>query len=422
MPNESLRPTVLEVRLGQTLVGTITNLPNDLNLFLFDKTWIEDPDRPTLSQYYFDVMGALRTRTEQVQMKVPAFFSNLLPEGVLRTYIAKLGRIHEQREFFLLWLLGQDLPGNVLIRDIEGRAVPPVSEAPATGTPHRDQPVRQLLRFSLAGIQLKFSAIGGPKGLTIPTQGMGGHWIVKLPSSQYPKVPENEFAMMEFARAVGIDIPARVGLMPVSSISGLPPEWSENSENAFYIERFDRTPQGGRVHIEDFNQVYGQFPHDKYDRQSYTMMARAIWRFLGEPALREFVRRLVFNAGIGNADMHLKNWSLIYPDGRNPQLAPAYDFVSTIVYLPGDGKMALSLAREKDTGKWNTDLLESFARRAEVPTAPVMEAARTTAEAMADLWPKVRDKFPLNEPARKAISYQMLHVPLLRDYVRGISR
>jgi len=67
MPNESLRPTVLEVRLGQTLVGTITNLPNDLNLFLFDKTWTEDPDRPTLSQYYFDVMGALRTRTEQVQ-------------------------------------------------------------------------------------------------------------------------------------------------------------------------------------------------------------------------------------------------------------------------------------------------------------------------------------------------------------------
>lgn len=422
MPNESLRPTVLEVRLGHTLVGTITNLPSDLNLFLFDKTWIEDPDRPTLSQYYFDVMGSLRTKTEQVQTKAPAFFSNLLPEGALRTYIAKLGGIHEEREFFLLWLLGQDLPGNVLVRDIEGRAVPPISESSGPDNRKKVPATGPLLRFSLAGVQLKFSAVGGPKGLTIPTQGMGGHWIVKLPSAQYPKVPENEFAMMEFARATGIDVPARIGLMPVNSISGLPSEWAGNTENAFYIERFDRTSQGGRVHIEDFNQVYGQFPHGKYDRQSYTMMARAIWRFLGEPALREFVRRLVFNAGIGNADMHLKNWSLIYPDGRNPQLAPAYDFVSTIVYLPGDRKMALSLAREKDTGKWNIDLLESFARRAEVPAAPVMEAARTTAEAMADLWPKIRVKFPLDEPSRKAISYQMLHVPLLRDYVRGISQ
>src|SRR5260370_17862777 len=95
--------------------------------------------------------------------------------------------------------------------------------------------------------------------------------------------------------------------MHVSSISGLPPEWSENSENAFYIERFDRTSQGGRVHIEDFNQVYGQFPHDKYARQSYTMMARPIWGFPGEPPLREFVRLLRFHPGIRNSPPHLQH-------------------------------------------------------------------------------------------------------------------
>jgi serine/threonine-protein kinase HipA len=44
----------------------------------------------------------------------------------------------------------------------------------------------------------------------------------------------------------------------------------------------------------------------------------------------EFLRRLVFNALIGNADMHLKNWSLIYPARRRAALAPAYDFVSTV--------------------------------------------------------------------------------------------
>ena len=50
------------------------------------------------------------------------------------------------------------------------------------------------------------------RGLTIPVRGMGGHWIVKLPDQRYDRVPENEFSMMTFAKAVGIDVP-RVGLV-----------------------------------------------------------------------------------------------------------------------------------------------------------------------------------------------------------------
>ncbi|WP_250847934.1 HipA domain-containing protein, partial [Escherichia coli] len=64
----------------------------------------------------------------------------------------------------------------------------------------------------------------------------------------------------------------------------------------------------------------------------------------GEAGVSEFIRRLVFNALTGNADMHLKNWSLIYPDGRTPKLAPGYDFLSTTLYIP-DENAALKLAR-----------------------------------------------------------------------------
>ena len=65
-----------------------------------------------------------------------------------------------------------------------------------------------MLRFSLAGVQLKFSAMGDARGgLTIPARGVGGDWIVKLPSLQFPGVPENEFSMMTLARAVGISVP-----------------------------------------------------------------------------------------------------------------------------------------------------------------------------------------------------------------------
>jgi serine/threonine-protein kinase HipA len=62
------------------------------------------------------------------------------------------------------------------------------------------------LRFSLAGVQLKFSAVmEASGGLTIPAGGMGGSWIVKLPSNRFASVPENEYTMLALARAVGRD-------------------------------------------------------------------------------------------------------------------------------------------------------------------------------------------------------------------------
>ena len=65
---------------------------------------------------------------------------------------------------------------------------------------------------------MKFSAAGSPeKGLTIPVEGRGGHWIVKLPSQRYPLVPENEHSMMQFARMVGIDT-AETGLVSTLDI------------------------------------------------------------------------------------------------------------------------------------------------------------------------------------------------------------
>ena len=64
---------------------------------------------------------------------------------------------------------------------------------------------RAVLRFSLAGVQLKFSAVmEASGGLTVPAGGMGGSWIVKLPSARFAAVPENEFAMLELARRAGI--------------------------------------------------------------------------------------------------------------------------------------------------------------------------------------------------------------------------
>ena len=112
---------------------------------------------------------------------------------------------------------------------------------------------------------------------------------------------------------------------------------------AYAIARFDRTPDGP-VHIEDFAQVFGVYPENKYNSASYRNIATVLGTEGTDADITEFIRRLVFNTLIGNADMHLKNWSLIYPDRRTPLLSPAYDFVSTIPYIEDD-EAALKYAR-----------------------------------------------------------------------------
>src|ERR1700733_4131982 len=141
------RPSVLEVRLSGIVVGTITNLPNDQNLFVFDAAYIAEENRPVLSLSFYDAFRELRTDVRPVTRRLPPFFSTLLPEGQLRQYIAEHGDLNSQREFFLLWLLGNDLPGAVTVQDIEGRTFPPAQGPPPEGRPKVG---RDVLRFSLA--------------------------------------------------------------------------------------------------------------------------------------------------------------------------------------------------------------------------------------------------------------------------------
>src|SRR5947209_9470784 len=192
---------VLKIRLNDTVVGTITNAPYDRNIFAFEDSYLQDPLAPVLSLGYYDVEKNLIATPQQQTTKLPPFFSNLLPEGVLREFVAAKAVVNGKQEFFLLWLLGADLPGAIVVEDANGRALPPKS---IEGDRARELPQREVMRFSLAGVQLKFSAAGNSKGLTIPIEGVGGSWIVKLPDQRFKGVPENEFSMMTLAREIGI--------------------------------------------------------------------------------------------------------------------------------------------------------------------------------------------------------------------------
>lgn len=401
--------SVLDVFLHDRRIGTLTQVGHDRNLFAFSQTYIDDPDRPTLSLSFKDEFGNLIMDTPVRQTRLPPFFSNLLPEGPLREYLAVRAGVKPQREFFLLWVLGRDLPGAVSVRPAEGEPWPDNENGDEGKAPDREQ----ALRFSLTGVQLKFSAVmDATGGLTIPAQGIGGAWIVKLPSATFDRVPENEFAMMSLARAIGLDIP-EIALYPVEQIGNLPEGMERLGGQALAVRRFDRSADGAAIHMEDFAQVFNVYPDDKYGKASYRNIAQVIRAEIGEPGVTEFIRRLVFSTLIGNADMHLKNWSLIYPDGRTPSLAPGYDFVSTIPYI-ADSSMALKYARTRRMADLDVDELLYLAARAGLPKKPVLDAARETVLAFLDIWPARRADLPLSAETAITIDRHVQSIALVR--------
>lgn len=400
---------VLEVLLNDRRVGTITALGGDQSIFSFDETYADDPRRPTLSLSFKGESGGLLRDHKPTQTRLLPFFSNLLPEGPLRDYLAKRAGVKPMREYPLLEALGPDLPGAISIRALRDGVVADDDRDLPEETPRATN--RGPLRFSLAGVQLKFSALEKASGgLTIPASGKGGDWIVKLPSVRFRGVAANEFSMMSLARAMGMDIPD-VELLPLDQIEGLPEGIGTIDEEAFAIRRFDRRDDGRRVHIEDFAQVFGVYPDDKYNKGSYRYIAKVLWLETGEAGVQEFIRRLVFNTLIGNADMHLKNWSLIYPDGETPQLSPGYDFLSTTIYIP-DENAGLKFARTRRVADFSMDEVAYMAAKAGAPEALAKAAAAEAVDRFHEIWRKERGHLPISKDLEAEVERLLRIVPL----------
>ena len=402
----------LAVQLNGRQIGIINRLAGDRHLFSFEQEYVDDQTRPTLSLAFKGRSGGLVTALRPVDRRVPPFFSNLLPEGHLRTYLAEQAGIKPEREFFLLAMLGADLSGAVTVTPLtaDGHPIELEDEDAHANAARRDDGV---LRFSLAGVQLKFSAVmEASGGLTIPAHGVGGSWIVKLPSTQFPAVPENEYVMLELARAVGIAVPA-IKLVPVREIHGLPEAAARMEGNALVVQRFDRV-DGSRMHMEDFAQVFGLFADDKCGHRSYANIASVLRAETGEAGTYEFVKRLIFSIMIGNGDMHLKNWSLLYPDSRTPVLSPAYDFVATFPYSPGD-KLALSCGGSESLSEITVDQVRRFTDTARLPASPVWEIVLETVEKTRTAWQKLDQKDLLPSDLRTAMEKQIAAVTVKTD-------
>ena len=102
--------------------------------------------------------------------------------------------------------------------------------------------------------------------------------------------------------------------------------------------------------MEDMCQLTERLTEDKY-RGSYEQIAKAIKKYSHAPGLDlvNFYEQVLFCFVTGNADMHLKNFSLISQPGLGPVLSPAYDMLNTAIVNPSDQEqLALTLNGKKN--------------------------------------------------------------------------
>jgi serine/threonine-protein kinase HipA len=233
------------------------------------------------------------------------------------------------------------------------------------------------LRFSLAGIQLKFSMIRDEGRLSLPArQGEEGHWIVKFPSRRFPRLPENEYAILSWAIACGFRVPD----IFLALSESLPPRLRDHvpeGEKLLVVRRYDRR-LSLRVHQEDFAQAVGLHPEQKYGF-TYERCAALVRAVAGDDQLIEFVRRLAFMVACGNSDAHLKNWSFLYEDPAMPILSPLYDQVATVAWkemrppstgLKLDGQRSMNMLSAASFGR--------LAERIGVAPNPIQDAVNET--------------------------------------------
>jgi serine/threonine-protein kinase HipA len=404
----------LVVKLHGDIAGFITFSEDGYSKFEFTSSYLAKESRPVLGQHFEDnLRGTFSSRGRGL----PDFFANIIPEGKLREVIEHTFDLPKGDDFALLQAVSGDLPGAVevdAVSDASGAtgitkpdetASTDVADNNATG-----------LRFSLAGVQMKFSVLTSDQRITLPGSDERGDWIVKLDSPTYPHLVANEYATMRWAKAAGFDVPD-IEKVSTEDLAAPIQRHATSGSTALLIKRYDRT-EDGPIHQEDFNQVVSQPPKDKYKQIRYedvAILARAID---DQEAYDEVIRRLAFMIATGNSDAHLKNWSLIYPDTIHAELSPLYDQVAVCALADDrlDTDWALKLAGVKEPHATDLNAFRRLASKTGEDPDRLVEIVTDTLSAITEAWHRdeIGELYPTDHA--ETISAFWSSVPLLRDH------
>jgi serine/threonine-protein kinase HipA len=194
---------------------------------------------------------------------------------------------------------------------------------------------------TIPGVQAKLSMTliretqeKGDSRLTV-VGALGGNYILKPPSDNYPEMPQNEHLTMRIAEAFNLQV------VPSSLIR------LESGELSYITRRVDRSAKGEKIHMLDMFQITEAF--DKY-KSSMEKISKALHQYSQNTLLDKIYlfELVLFCFLTGNYDMHLKNFSLLKETDSKYKLCPAYDLVASELVVEGDDEdLALNLNGKK---------------------------------------------------------------------------
>jgi len=391
---------VLKLTLHNKLMGYLAGFNNGRNVLSVADEFKNNPSRPTFSlitQPNFPNVEKLLDKPWVTNQRLHPTLSNLLPEGALRELIAQGLKTHIDNEFQIFSYLGQDLPGALMATPMEPEDIPDsVLSTHGNAKAVKFKIGEQENKFSLAGIQMKFSMKEKDGIYNLSKGDELGDWIIKTPSTKHKNVPLNEYTAMTLASLAGVGIP-EIKLIKLDKLDNLPQINLPNERLAFAIKRFDRN-QNKRIHMEDFAQVLVKYPHEKYNSANYEKIAQILYQFSGDELadVQQFARRLLVNILLANGDAHLKNWSLLYEDQYTPMLSPAYDIVTTSVYIKNETQYALNLGKNKEWFNVTIANFEAWAKKSGIPWRAIKPHLADTMERARSLWPGALENLPMD--------------------------
>ncbi|MFA9202964.1 MAG: type II toxin-antitoxin system HipA family toxin [Flavobacteriales bacterium] len=353
------------------------------------------------------------------------FFAGLLPEGQLRSVIARQLQVSSQNEFALLDQLGGECAGAVSLTAWESTsiqqldlsikrlditpdsAVQWLSDDDLVGIldqlPSRPMLVGQAgLRLSLAGAQDKLPVLFDGVRIGLPQFGTPSSHILKPAIAAVTDSVSNE----AFCLALAKQLKLPCANAQIHQVAG---------RRFLLVERYDRQmhtigtlSQRKRLHQEDFCQALGVVSELKYQNEGGPSLAQCfgLLRQATRPSAPQVLRLLdavLFNALIGNHDAHGKNFSLLY-DANGVSLAPLYDLLCTAVYPNLTAKMAMKIGSKYKFSELEARHWQQFAT--EVGLSPA--ACQKRLIQMASQLPTVARALQHNVQAQK----NALHDPL----------
>ena len=386
----------LHVYLNERLVGALSQGASGLT-FSYTEAYLGSSHPLPLSRHLPIKAG----RPSQVfgDQASRAFFENLLPEGDVRSQVARTLGISRENSYELLAALGGDCAGAVALH-------PPGATATERGHYRpisRNDLAQELdrlpnhpfladeegVRLSLAGAQNKLPIHYDGHDFSLAAEGAPSTHIIKTPISNLENSVVNEAFCMNLAVRVGLHVPRA----EVIELAG---------RQFFLTERYDRqTTATGRIvrlHQEDFCQALGVPSAEKYEKEGGPGFGACFeltrtWSSEPLPDVAALLQWALFNFLIGNADAHGKNLSFLYADGQ-VRLTPFYDLISTAVYeRQVNNKFAMRFGGEKDPRYLLTQHLDRFAAEAGIGRRAVRESLRSLCRACEQAGPELAAEY-----------------------------